>query len=229
MSTRAWWQDGLLLLGAALLLVGLGFIIGGALESRSAAQRNATALAEADSTTAVWVTRVAQLAAEVLSRETARDQAQAGRDSAVARADGLAASRRALREREGELRSELAMAAGQLDSLAGFAALLPVVTARADTAEAEARELRWGLLRAQDAFVAEVEHSQLLTARIAVDSLHIVSQARTIAKLITPAPVSSPTRLLGFLPRPTCVAGAGVVGGIRTGSGVGVLCGLPLR
>lgn len=229
MSTRAWWQDGLLLLGAALLLVGLGFIIGGALESRSAGQRNAVALAEADSAEAVWVRRVAELAARDVERETAKSAALTGRDSAVARADGLAASRRALREREGELRQELAAAAGQADSLAGFVALLPTVTARADTAEAEARELRWGLLRAQDAFVAEVEHSQLLTARIAVDSLHIVSQARTIAKLITPAPVTSPGRLLGFLPRPTCVAGAGVVAGIRTGSGVGVLCGLPLR
>jgi hypothetical protein len=228
-SARAWWQDGLLLLGAALLLVGLGTIIGGALESRSAAQRNATALAEADSAEAVWVRRVAELAARDVERETARAAALAGRDSAVTRADGLAASRRALREREGELRGQLAAAVGQVDSLAGYVALLPTVTARADTAEAEASELRWGLLRAEDAFALEVERSQRLTDRIAIDSLRIVSQARTIAKLITPAPVTSPGRLLGFLPRPTCVAGAGVVGGIRTGSGVGVLCGLPLR
>jgi len=228
-STRAWWQDGLLLLGAALLLVGLGFIIGGALESRGAAQRNSAALAEADSATAAWANRVAQLSAEMVARETATNAALAGRDSAVARADGLASSGKALRAREGELRGQLAAAVGQVDSLAGFVALLPTVTARADTAEAEARELRWGLLRAEDAFVLEVERSQRLTDRIAVDSLRIVSQARTIARLITPAPVTSPGRLLGFLPRPTCVAGAGVVAGIRTGSGVGVLCGLPLR
>lgn len=64
--------------------------------------------------------------------------------------------------------------------------------------------------------------SNLLLQRITVDSAALHQSRVTIAKLITPAPVSSPTRLLGFLPRPTRVAGAHVVAGIRTGSGVSV-------
>ncbi|MDX2261102.1 MAG: hypothetical protein SFU84_05325 [Gemmatimonadales bacterium] len=169
-TARAWCQDGLLLLGRVLLCLGMGWVIGGTLEACRGERQNHELVASLDSILLAREGKVARFIADVETRETLRIAALASRDSAVRVADRLAAAGASLRARDEVLREQLAAAVDRGGSPAGYAVLLPVVTARADTAEQWARSLRWALLEANDAFLGELEVNAILQQRIAVDS-----------------------------------------------------------
>jgi F0F1-type ATP synthase membrane subunit c/vacuolar-type H+-ATPase subunit K len=203
MSRRAWWQDGLLLLGAALLLVGLGAIVGGALESKQAAKRAAALAVQSDSARAEWYRAVARLAVDVENRETLRLAAEARAKAAEGKA-GVAARETAT------IRQELAAAVTAADSLATYPPLVDALTRQVVALDSSRTAYR-------DALAASVEASGVLRARIAVDSLALHDARRALAKAITVTP-DKPSRW-------ACVAGITVATGIRTGAGVGFTCG----
>lgn len=215
MTARAWWQDGLLLLGGALLCLGMGWVIGGALEARRGEQRNQQLVAANDSVMLAYAATIAGLE---------KDVARGTVEVALAQERAIKAEQSAVRAKKDVVRVTQALSASQTaaDSLAAYPPLVDALTATM-VEQGEA------IVGYRDALAASQQRSAALQARIAADSAALHQSRVTIAKLITPRPEPSRPRLLGFLPRPTCVAGVGVVGGIRTGSGVGVLCGLPLR
>lgn len=202
--------------GVALLL-GAGFAIGYWASRDSDLERQ------------VWDTRTDSLIGAALTRHRATlDSAASLVAAAEQRAERAMVIANAEREAkllarasEKSLRLELAAAEERGDSAAMYraaAALLPVVTARADAAEGEAKALRTTIAEQRQAAGA-------WAARAANDSSRIAELEAQLEA--TPKPASA-CRVLG-VPCPEVFVGVGVTSGTGTAAGITVAVGIPIR
>jgi hypothetical protein len=198
-----WWQEGVLLLGGALLCLGIGMLLGGALEARRAASRTQAILDTVAAQTIAHAATVAALRSEMVARDTSLAKAE---QRATAAEAGIAVTRKQHRA----ALAALSEASTALDSLATYPAVVDALS-RELVAVDSAR------VGYRDALAASQARAGALLGRIAADSLLIERQRIALRRVSAPPPPSKS----GW----GCVAGVGAVTGLRSGLGVGVTCG----